>query len=177
MILNLPSVTDLPVFDNFFILKIEDKETAEALSCDVIEILDTHSYGVPQFPVDINTFVGDTIYTNPYTLSVRVWVYESSKMKFESQLNTSQARSGFIVYGLNDIYDNLRLSGYNVSENSEVQGGYFYNLEFVEVITIEAGLTTMPVKLVKKAGDSSPVDKGIKTTKQKEKTALKGFLS
>lgn len=177
MILNLPSITALPQLDDFFIMKVENKKTGDVLPCDVVEISTNYSYGVPQSPVDSNAFVGDTIYTNPYIISVRVWVYESSKMKFENAIKDAQFDSGFIVFGIDEIYNNLRLKSYNFFENAEVQGGYFYTLEFVEVITVNAGLVAMPINLTKNKADASTIDKGVKTVKRKEKTALKGLLS
>lgn len=173
MILNLPSITH--ALNDFFLMKLEDKSSSQAIDCDIVELSFSKGFGVPQQPIDSNTFIGDTIWSNPFSCSLRVWVYEQGKEKFENQILDANNKNGFKIIGINGVYDNLRITHFNFSESTEVQGGYFYNIDFVEVVVVTAGIIALAVPKIKNPADSSPVDKGSKNPKDNRTTAKIGL--
>lgn len=121
-------------------LSLQNQELSEALSCNIVEIMEMDSAEVPNYPLDSGEFISDTIYTLPKTISVRVFVYSDDIVFFERDLENIQKSNDLFkitsLYAKN--YENLKYLTYSSVTNSSCLGGRQYNLEFKQIKLVSA---------------------------------------
>lgn len=173
--MNAPFLTDY--FKQYFPMKIYGIDEEDPLPCKIIEITETQDYSIPTEPVDTNTFVTDTIYINPKSISCQVFCTTSEYEDFEIKIQELQfSQDGIIIKGEDgQIYNNLRVVSIGTAQTVEQQGAYFYELEFIQISYVSARTVTIstkapaPVKKKVQKGDKSP-------KKEPEKCAPKSLL-
>lgn len=175
--IQLPTISQ--VLSDLYPMKIYNKEDNKSLPCDIMEIMENQDYGIPSLPIDNGTFIGDNIYTEPLTLSVRVFVRTTKLDLFLKRIKSAQfSNQGFLINGLDgQIYDNMRIESLSTSQTKEVLGGYFYNIQFKEMIIIKGFNNSMPLDSVQKASYSSQQDLGESNSNEVQKSTLKDLVS
>lgn len=155
------------------ILKIQGLED---LNCTVYEISASQDFGLPQNPIDKNSFIGDTIYRLPKQITVRVLVSDEEVSTFVQNINEVQFSSNLftVVSTANEVFKNMKITNYSKDITSQMVGSVFYNISMEEVILVQS--LTEAFRPTSNAGYSNNVQTGTKTTQKQPKSTIKGFL-
>lgn len=156
-----------------YILKIRGLED---LNCTVYEISESQDFGLPQNPIDKNSFIGDTIYKLPKQLTARVLVADENVSNFIQSINEVQFSSNLftVVSTANEVFKNMKITNYFKDVTNQVVGKVFYNINLEEVILVKS--LTEAFRPTSNAGYSNNVKTGTKTTQKQPKSTIKGFL-
>lgn len=158
MVLAVPSFGSLA--RSLYPTYISDAKGKETLPCDIMELNFSQSNDTPKTPIDDNTYISDTIYRNPYSLRVKVFVGENEFDKFQRTLEKFQRTEGFIVKGISSLYKNLRYVTHSHSETPEVCGAYHVEIEFSEVILVKSMKKAFDKSTSKNPSDEKSVESG-----------------
>lgn len=139
---------------------IADGKGKETLPCDIMELNYSQSNDTPRTPIDDNTYIADTIYRNPYSLRVKVFVSENEFEKFQKTIAKFQKQDGFIVKGISSLYRNLRYVTHTHSETPDICGAYHIEIEFSEVILVKAKKKAFDKSTSKNPSDEKSTDSG-----------------
>lgn len=144
----------------------------DSLKCRIVEITEQQNYGLPNNPIDSGQFVSDTIYTMPKTLSVRVFVKSEDLDNFISSIeNGNLSQDLFEINSMYEVtYKNMKIVSYSRDLNSSMIGAMYFNLQFQEVILVDALAENF--KSSSKAGYSPKKDLGNKVPQEKPKSVL-----
>lgn len=155
------------------ILKLQGLED---LNCTVYEISESQDFGLPQNPIDKNSFIADTIYKLPKRLTVRVLVSEENVSTFIQDINEIQFSDNLftIVSTANEVFTNMKISNYAKDVTSQIVGKVFYNIGLEEAILVQS--LTEAYTSTSNAGYSNNIQTGTKTTQKQPKSTIKGFL-
>lgn len=134
----------------------------ENLPCAVHEVIENQEYNVPQNPLDNGTFIADTIYRLPKKLTVRVLVKEEDIPNFINTIyNIQFSNEVFTVVSIaNEVFHNLKITGYQKEVNNKMLGKQFYLLAMEEIRLVQA--LVQSYKSNSKAGYSKPQQTGNK---------------
>ena len=167
--IQLPTITQ--ALGKLYPMKIYASDK-KMLPCDIMELTESRNFGVAKMPLDNGTFAGDNIYKEPLSVSVRVFIRTPNLEIFINKLESSQvAEEGFVLNGLDgQIYENMRLESYSASQTAEVAGGYFYSLQFTEMLLVQGLNNAIPLSKAQQASYASQQDIGEATSNKK--TAL-----
>lgn len=162
-----------PTQQNNSILKIQGLED---LNCTVYEISENQDFGLPQNPIDKNSFIGDTIYKLPKQLTARVLVADENVSNFIQSINEVQFSSDLftVVSTANEVFKNMKITNYSKDVTNQVIGKVFYNINLEEVILVQS--LTEAFRPTSNAGYSNNIKTGTKTTQKQPKSTIKGFL-
>lgn len=157
--------------------KVMNFKGIEELNCTIYEVTETQDYGLPEFPLDDGTFIGDTIYDIPKKIDVRVLVNESDISTFLASIKETQfSNERFTVTSVaGEVFKNLKIQNYSKTVSSNMIGKTFYLISLKEVPLVKALVETYQTS--KKAGYSKNKNQGSKEGKETKKTALKGLTS
>ena len=149
----------------------------EDLNCSIYELNETQEFGLPEFPLDDGTFIGDTVYNIPKRIDLRVLVKDSEIPIFLASLKEAQfSNQRFTVTSVaGETFINLKIMGYSKSVTSNVVGSTFYLISLREVPLVKALVESYQTS--KKAGYTDNKNVGTKDGQQQKQTALKGFTS
>ena len=152
-------------------MKISSK-SVEELKCRIVEVSETQDYGLPNFPVDDNTYKNDTIYKNPKRLMVRVYVKADDIEGFLANVEKVQfSEELFNIHTLYNItYENFKIVSYSRDLNSTMLQATHYNLAMQEVVMVKALVESY--KSGKKAGYGSKKEQGNKQAQETKKSTL-----
>ena len=159
-----------------FLLKTEpmkiSSRSVEELKCRIVEVSETQDYGLPNFPVDNNTYKNDTIYKMPKRLMVRVYVKAEDIESFLADIEKVQfSEELFNIYTLYNItYENFKILSYSRDLNSTMLQAAHFNLSMQEVSMVEALVENY--KSSKKASYGSKQEQGNKQAKEVKKSTL-----
>lgn len=174
--LNIPTISQ--VLSSFYPMKIHEQgNEALKLKCTIIEIMESDTYNLPNEPVDSQSFIGDTFYKAPKQITCRVFVNTNFLDNFNSVLESLQNGNGFCIRGADgQKYENMRLESLSTSQTADVQGGYFYNMAFKEVIVIEAFNAGIPLSNAQKSAYSTKRSVGESANIERPKSILKRVI-
>lgn len=174
--LNVPTISQ--VVASLYPMKIHEQgNETNALPCTIMEIMDTDAYNLPNEPIDNQSFIGDTLYKAPKQITCRVFVNTNFLDNFNNILETLQNGNGFCVIGVDgQKYEHLRLESLSTSQTADVQGGYFYQIVFKEIIIIEAFNIGIPLSSAQKSAYATKQNLGDSANNQRPKSILKGLI-
>lgn len=163
--LNVGSITQL--FSGFFLMSLQNGDTKEALPCTILELSETQSDTIPQSPQDTNSYVADTIFSQPTQVTLQVFVYSNDFDAFEVAMKNAQSsKKGFIINGVYKSYLNMRRLDKSFTESAKQIGGVVLNIAFEETILVQSYNEVMSQEQVKNLQDSQKVESGTKTPTQ-----------
>ena len=157
--------------------KVMNLKGIEELNCTIYEVTESQDYGLPEFPLDNSTFIGDTIYDMPKKIDVRVLVNESDISTFLASIKETQfSNDRFTVTSVaGEVFKNLKIQNYSKTVSSNMIGKTFYLISLKEVPLVKALVETYQTS--KNAGYSNNKNVGSKDGQEKKQTALKGWTS
>lgn len=157
--------------------KVMNFKGIEELNCTIYEVTENQDYGLPEFPLDNSTFIGDTIYDMPKKIDVRVLVNESDISTFLASIKETQfSNDRFTVTSVaGEVFKNLKIQNYSKTVSSNMIGKTFYLISLKEVPLVKALVETYQTS--KNAGYSNNKNVGSKDGQEKKQTALKGWTS
>ena len=157
--------------------KVMNFKGIEELNCTIYEVTENQDYGLPEFPLDNSTFIGDTIYDMPKKIDVRVLVNESDISTFLASIKETQfSNDRFTVTSVaGEVFKNLKIQNYSKTVSSNMIGKTFYLISLKEVPLVKALVETYQTS--KNAGYSNNKNVGSKDGQETKKTALKGIFS
>lgn len=147
-------------------------EEIPSLSCKIVELTEQQNYGIPSLPIDNGTTIGDTIYKMPLTVTARVFVTEANLDTFLYEVEKGQYnQTCFTIYSLyNKVYNNMKIESYSRDTNSSMIGAMHFNIQFKELILVQALVSNYQV--AKKAGYGSAKNIGNKNPQETPKSTL-----
>lgn len=140
-------------------LALQEQNAIKPMPCYIVSSRIAREYTIPQEPVDSQQMVSDTIIHKPVTVSLTLFVYESSAKEFFEALHRIQnGNKGFIFTDRKgETYADLYMTSYSLSESSSQIGSFDIQLELQQVIRVQA-IASQVVKLPTPASD--PQSKG-----------------
>lgn len=170
--LNIPTITELA--GAFFSMKIyEQGNENNRLKCVIMDLMETNAYATPKEPIDSGEYIGDTLYRMPLSIACRVFVNTNFLDSFNSSIDKLQKGAGFCITGADgQIYENMRIESITSSQTAEVQGGYFFNIVFSEVILVESFSAGLGLNKVQKSAYSSKQDSGEQANNRARKQSI-----
>lgn len=94
------------------------------------------TWEAPTHPTEDNTFIGDTIYSEPRTINMTVYIKSSMLQFFESQIKFANSIGvGFSIFTMGGVYNNMFVTSFNRPESASVSTGYLCDITFQEVPT------------------------------------------
>ena len=175
--LALPSLSS--VLRVFYPLKIyESGNKANMLPCDILDLQVVESNNIPAEPIDSNSYVSDTFFKMPKTISARVYVTTIEYNNFKKKLDSINAKKGFDIQGVdNQKYESYRLESYSETQSADVVGAYIVNLTFKEAILVGAFSGLFDLSKLQKKAYSSKINQGEKKATERPKSALKSLTN
>ena len=157
--------------------KIMNFKGIEELNCTIYEVTENQDYGLPEFPLDNGTFIGDTIYDIPKKVDVRVLVNDNDISTFLASIKETQfSNERFTVTSVaGEVFKNLKIQNYSKTVSSGMVGKTFYLISLKEIPLVQALVETYQTS--KNAGYSSNKNVGSKDGQERKQTALKGWTS
>lgn len=145
---------------------------SDALKCRIVEITEQQNYQLPQFPIDKAEYRSDTIYRQPLTITMRVYVEANNIDAFLKAINQAQfSQNLFIINSMyNQTYKNLKIVSYARDTNANMLNATHYNIQFQEVIFVEA--LAQSYKSQKNSGYASKKQNGNQAPEPQKKSAL-----
>lgn len=144
----------------FNAIEVKTQTALDKLPCRVTEISETQDYSLPQYPLEIGDYRGDTIYKLPLKLECRLFVESADFVDFENMLNDINFSDDFVsIKSLNDKqYKNLKIISWARETSSAMIGAAYYNVALQEFILISS-LATSKVKIAANGGKKSQGNK------------------
>ena len=144
----------------------------EALNCRIVEITEQQNYQLPQYPIDKAEYRSDTIYRQPLTITMKVFVEANNIDAFLKAINQAQfSQNLFIISSMyNQTYKNLKIVSYARDTNANMLNATHYNIQFQEVIMVEA--LAQSYKSQKNSGYWSKKQNGNQAPEPQKKSAL-----
>lgn len=180
----LGGISDILGLNNDFLqanrpLKIivaENGNQSEILQCRIVEFQEGQAWNIPSQPTDDGEFRNDTIYRQPFAISVRVFVKNEFIDDFLGTLKEAQnTLKTFSIYGLNNsVYENLKILSYSKETSARMLGGTHFMLDFQEIIFVKA--LAQSYKSAKKAGYSNNKATGSKNPQDLSNSNKKSAL-
>lgn len=170
--LNVPTISQ--ALSPLFNMKIyEQGNPSNTIKCTIMDLQETLNYNTPKEPIDSGEYIGDTLYKMPKGISCRVFVNTNFLDSFNNSIETIQNKSGFCIVGLdNQKYENMRIDSISSAQTADVQGGYFFNIAFSEVILIDSFSASIPLSKLQKASYASKQSLGEKSNSQARKQSI-----
>ena len=144
----------------------------QALNCRIVEITEQQNYQLPQFPIDKAEYRSDTIYKQPLNITMRVYVEANNIDLFLRAINQAQfSQDLFTISSMyNQTYRNLKIVSYARDTNANMLNATHYNIQFQEVIMVEA--LAQSYKSQKNSGYGSKKQNGNQAPEPQKKSAL-----
>lgn len=147
------------------------------LPCKIDNATKQEKWDIPAEPTDVNTYINDTLIIYPFTINASVFVNEKDLQKFKELLKDGQnSKNGFTFIMLNGSYGKLRLINISMDENSESSNGYYYYLQFQEVILAQPKIGTIVASKVSNKSFASVENQGKKVPAKKDSSVLSKLL-
>ena len=144
----------------------------QALNCRIVEITEQQNYQLPQYPIDKGEYRNDTIYRQPLNITMRVYVQANNIDLFLRAINQAQfSQDLFTISSMyNQTYRNLKIVSYARDTNANMLNATHYNIQFQEVIMVEA--LAQSYKSQKNSGYGSKKLNGNQAPEPQKKSAL-----
>lgn len=154
----------------FNAMEIKSQIALDKLPCRITEINETQDFTLPQYPLEIGEYRGDTIYRMPLKLECRLFVESADFVDFEKMLNEINFSDDFVsIKSLNGkFYNNLKIASWARDTSSAMIGAAYYNVSLQEFILIQA----LAASKVKTAANSGKKSLGNKNPQERKSSTL-----
>ena len=147
----IPTLTWDEIASFYSLIRVSLLGVAAPIHCIANEV--SRDWEAPQHPLESATFVTDTIYELPKTVSYSGYVEADMLAVFEAMIKlTTTIGYGFTIYTMGGVYSNMFVTNFTRRETADVSTGYKFDITFQEAKQI--GLLNNAINLAINAGSS-----------------------
>ena len=156
-------------FNNDYPLKLFEKDSKEALPCQILSYGENQSWELPTEPIETAEFIGDTQYRQPRSYNLVCFVLDEAVSEFERQIKEIQTNKNGFCFTDRDgvLYSDLWLTDLNKSTDL-ANNGIIFNINLQELILIEAFNNEISYQKTSNAGLSGKTNNGEQTNNAKK---------
>lgn len=130
--LHIPTISFDEIASYYSLIRVSHLGVASPISCTENTV--TRAWEAPIHPVENGKFIGDTIYEEPKSISMSVFIKSDMLPVFEAQIKlANNIGVGFNIFTLGGIYNNMFVVNFSRPESPNVSTGYLCDVTFQEI--------------------------------------------
>lgn len=132
--IQIPKLSFDDIAKYYSLIRVSHLGVASPIECTENTV--NTSWEAPTHPTEDNIFIGDTIYSEPRTVNMSVYIKSGMIQFFESQIKFANSSGiGFTIFTLGGVYNNMFVISFTRPESASVSTGYLCDITFQEVPT------------------------------------------